>query len=608
MMENMSYVAYGFGGLLVTLYSLSAFNDPAYSFGGDDDDYSYGVMAKPGLPKYMTEKSRYWFFCSLFIFLALIQYYLLAKLLPLIPGTDFFVKTDGSNKELIEAGMAFLAAPILIGVVNYIEWPRRLLFDYVKTGLHNFANIPEMGRSVFENLCYEPIDYDSAEAKEHIRRLLGKNHLEKGQPRQDIDESDFKVGNSKSITWKWARLSYGINVIEGWRQNPVFNSQLKESSLGWPKLRKAYIDKIDDLIEHREGRLTEDQKVQLNDEIGRLLANCHRLMACLVIMVAKPTEGPLTYIKKEGYQVIPGNRFLVNSGEVFRVIFTIVATIVVIALASLSVSHKFGIYWPEAVNNVLHCIFSGLIILAVPIVIVLFAKRQLSLKGTWPAVSRDNNPYHSFFEMPLILCTCLSVLSAIIATILIMIFNHLHNFQDIGVWRSTAVFCFISAITAFFTAYRTDIPPTIFRNRLSYYFKRSKGALLQGGLTALTVWAGLTMFHQGLATKYAITYTVMGFAVAVAINLALFTGKHHFERRLTPRSYEPVPVTAVLDGVQVQATLANQSKGGASLKVSKKHLLREGSKIELIMENNGRLFGRVVGLGADQMHISYAME
>ena len=629
--------AYLFGVLPVGCYAWSSFNLPPYAFaeeekGGDngrqEDDGSYGFLASPGLPRYMTEGFRYRTYRAIFVVFAVAEFFLLAKLLPIIPGIDHLFQIDRANPKLIDVAMPVASALLLlmgaVGIgavkmgkvkigstqiepVKYLEWPRKLLFDFIKGLLHQFANIPETGRSLFEALCYEQVDYESDAAKAHIEGILQSDLEEAGRPRQDLRESDFKGGNARSIVWKWARLSYGIEVIRNWRDNnPLFAAQLSEQSLGWPRLQQKYIDTIDDVISYRQGQLDEEKKVELNRTIEQLLANCHRLMACLVIMVAKTGEDPFRYIRDQGYRVIPGNRFLVRSGESARTAIAIVPTIVLIAVTSMLFIHD-NRSTRETVVSVLHYVGSGLIILALPIYIVLTAKRLLSLQGSWRTVTKDT-PYNSFFEMPLTTYSALSLLSFVLSTVLMMTTISNAPLDSLDSWRSMSVFCLISAITAFFTAYRTDVPPRVYASRLTYYFSRAKGALLQGILTATIAWLGLILYAAKMETPKVVLFTLMGFAVAVVVHLTLFQGKHHFEKRRSSRSYETQNISAVVAGMTVPATLVNRSAGGASLKVSRNHTVPSGSEVELIMTDHDRpqrLPGRVVRTGLGEMQIQF---
>lgn len=627
--------AYLFGVLLVGCYAWSSFNAPPYAFaeerrgndnGRQEDGSSYGALASPGLPRYMTEGLRYRTFRGIFVTFAVVLFVLLAQLLPIIPGIDGLVQIHGGSQMLREAAKAMASALLLIGVVGigaanigkikigstqieplmYLEWPRKLLFDSIKGLLHQFANIPETGRNLFEALCYEQVDYESNVAKAHIESILQRHPEEAGRPRRDLDESDFKGGSARSINWKWARLSYGIEVVRNWQDQPLFARQLLEQSLGWPRLQQRYIDTIDDVIRYRQGQLDEEKKVELNLSIEQLFANCHRLIACLVIMVAKPGEDPFRYIGDEGYRVIPGNRFSVKSGESARIAMAIIPTIVLIAATALLFTHdKESIR--ETVVHVVHYVGSGLIIFALPIYIVLTAKRLMSLQGSWPTVTKDT-PYSSFFEMPLPTYSALSLLAFVLSTVLMMIIIDNAHLDSLGSWRSMSVFCLISAVTAFFTAYRTDTPPRVYGSRLTYYFSRAKGAVLQGILTATIAWLGLILYAPKMETSKLVLFTLMGFGVAAVVNLTLFQGKHHFEKRGSPREHERKDVSAVVAGVTVQAKLLNRSATGASLYVGRNHTVPSDSEIELIVTDHDQpqhLFGRVVRSGDGKMQIRF---
>lgn len=597
-------LAYVFGGLLVAIYSYFAFNSPEYVFEeADDGQKNYGTLARPGLPRYMTEKFRYHMYCSFFVLFALVQYLLLAQLLPIIPGVEGFINSQGDNKPLIDAAMALGSALLLLGVVNFVKWPRIVLFDFMKGWLHSFASIPEMGRRVFCSLCYAQINYDSDEVKARIETLLQKNYLEESKPRQDLEKSDFCVGNAKTIIWKWARLSYLVNLLEEWNNQPIFTAQLRESSLGWVRLRKTFIDLIDDVIRARKGQLNEEQKVHLNDGLDELLANFNRLMACLVIMVATPTADPFDYIRKAGYLVVPGAQFTAKPGEVFRVISVLVPAIALSCILLMSVLPG-NTELRDYVSTIFVYLYWGMIILVSPIVIVLFAKRHLSMQGTWPIVTK-NNPYRSFFEMPLLTYTVISLLAFIVSTTIIMVTRFWSTIDNPQSWAQMAVFCFISAITAFFVAYRTDIPPRIYPTYVLYTLNRLKGAALQGALTAMTVWIGLILFHPGMALAKMLGFPAMGFFVGAILHFSLFYGKHHVEKRCMPRSYVSESITAEIAGVRMKADVVNRSELGVGLKIFTNYLAAKGSEIELIMPNDRRINGKVEWVEGGEMFVLF---
>jgi len=188
-----------------------------------------------------------------------------------------------------------------------------------------------------------------------------------------------------------------------------------------------------------------------------------------------------------------------------------------------------------------------------------------------------------------------------------IIINNAH-LESLESWGSMSVFCLISAVTAFFTAYRTDTPPRVYRSRLTYYFSRAKGAVLQGILTATITWLGLILYAANMETSKLVLFTLMAFVVAAVVNLTLFQGKHHFQKRGSPREYETKDVSAVIAGITVPAKLVNRSTTGASLKVGRTHTVPSGSEIELIMMDRDQpqhLPARVVRTGNGEMQIRF---
>ncbi len=616
-------ISYVFGALLVVVYAYSDFNKPVSVFKEEEGDgHNYGMRAKPSLPKYMTDRSKFFMVSILFILAAVMEYYVVAKLLPIMPGINNLLETEGKNKALVDAGMPIVSALLLLGLVKfselprkvnkynlirleqYFDIPRKVLFDFIKRELHDYARIPEMWRSIFESLCYELLNIESEVTKKNIERLLNKKYTDDAV-RRDLIESDFRVGNSRNLIWKWARLSYAINIVEDWNEKPLFNSQLKETSLGWTPLRRAYIDIIDDVITHREGLLDDEQQINLSNKIEDMLANCHKLMACVVIMVAKKTEDPLVYIQEAGYLVIPGNRFTVPRNETFRVMSTMIPAIVLISLAINIISLVGGsLEAGDFIRNVLTYVLSAIIILVLPIVFILALKRDLSMKRTWPMVTR-NNHYNSIFDMPLGIYSLISLGTWLLSTILMMVVNHPDKLNNIVDWKRLSVFCFISAMTAFITAYRVDIPPIVYSKRKLLYIGRLRGALIQGMLTAVIVWAGLVMFPAEVISGAIWKFPLMGFVVAVVLNITLFYGKHTYERRRILRNYVKESIKAVIKGQAEDATLLSKSDGGASVKLNRSRSLPMGTEIELLIDDL-RFCGQVVGADANELSIAYS--
>ncbi len=605
-MELLEITSYSIAALSVGIYSGFDFNRPEYSYreqkNNDEETKEFWDRAEPGLPKYMTELSRYQVYRMAFVLFATLVFFVISFLLPVTEIVEQFIKTSEYPEILTKIARPVSAALLLLGIVKvkYIELPRQLLFGRFKTWLHYVANIPAMGRNVYENLCFQPIEYESEIAKNNISNLLEKNYTNSDTQRKDILESDFRVGNPRSITWKWARLSYGINIIEEWSLDPVYDTQLKEASLKWLNFRQLYINNIDEIIKHRAGELSEDQKIKLSRDVDTMLANCHRLIACLVFMVAKSTEDPLVYLKNAGYQVSPRERYTIGKGEFARILLAIFPTIIVIAFAFTVLPTHLEINAPDVINY----FFCASIIMAFPVYFVFEIKEHMAIKQKWRKVTKDNY-YNSFFEMPLKLYSCISFFAWIAVTTLMMLYTNydeLIKLYEITKWETMAIFSLIGAVTAFFTAYRVDVLPIIYSKRIDCIIGRSKGALLHGFLTGAIVWAGLDILQSQVGI---LEFPLFGFFLAMVLNYTLFYKKHKYNTRSNIRKDINEPITAIVEGKPVKVILIDKSPGGAGLQTEKKYILSKGTEVEIITGNNIREKGIVVETKDNRTRISF---
>lgn len=606
-MEGFEIIIYSIAALSVGIYSGNDFNRPEYSYSEpkteDDEKKEFWERAKPGVPKYMTEGSRYQIYRLAFILFSVTVFFCIAFFLPVPESAGELIEGYPHPELLRKLIKPAGATAVLLGLVKikYFDLIRHFVFGRFKGWLHSFANIPEMGRNIYENLCFQAIDYQSEIAQTNIQDLLGKNYTGASSQREDIRESDFKIGNTRTITWKWARLSYGINIIENWSLDPVYGTQLKEPSLQWLSFRQEYIEMINDVISHRSGSLSEEQQVKLNRDAGALLANCHRLIACLVFMVAKSTEDPLIYLQKSGYKVSPGERFTVNKGEFARILFSLFPTILMFAFATTLLPTHLKIDVPLVIN---YC-FCAMIIMVFPVYIVFSVKEHLTVKQTWRKVSKDNN-YHSFFEMPLGLYSSLSLVTWLAVTASMMLYtshNKLHQLFEISRWETMSVFCLIGAVTAFFTAVGVDTLPAVYTKRIDCTAGRMRGALLYGVITCAIVWAGLNLSSgEGIPE-----YPLFGFILAVVLHITLFYKKHKFDTRKQLRKVTHEPATAMADGVPINVIVVDKSPSGACLQTGGKNSLKRGAQINLIPNNDSNISknGIVVNAADDRVHVSF---
>ncbi len=611
-MEYLSEFAYVIGAILVAIYAAKEFNGPEYYFYDKNADElpglsgqnKYAKQAAPSLPKYMTEATHYRGFTFAFMLSSVLVYILLANLLPVIPGVNAFIHDAEGNAEARQATLAMLSALLLLGIVHFIEWPKVLVFGLIKNWFHDFACIPTMGREIFTTLAYDGLDLDAKHYQRRIEALMQKNYLGiDSEPRQDLTESDFCIGNTNLLTWKWARLSYCIHIIEEWEQDPIFSIPLRENSLKWKDLRALYVETITDVMQHKSNQLGDEETNKLKDKIELLLANSYRLMACAIIMIMKPHEDPLLYVQNLGYKVTPGSQYFAKRGEAVRSILVMLPAII---LFSLLYTILGGHDSSEFISKTLVYIQSAFFIFGLPIIAVLALKRHLSLKRSWRVVTK-NTAYDSFFDMPYILYSAIALGTWAASTLMMMLIINKDGIvnSSIADWHMMGIYCFISAITAFITAYRVDTPPLIYPDRLSLVLGRSKLAFIQGGLTATTVWVGMVLFPtdtEGALWKF----PLMAFVIAAVICYTMFYGKHSYERRNKDDRVEMYqPIQAVIDNATIDATLVNQSETGACVRTLSRRAPAKGSEIELILESGKTMAGTIVNVKPNQLNIRF---
>ncbi len=624
-MENIIvYGAYLFGFIMVFVYSVKEFNIPEYRYDNNDESMAeqltskskYARLAKPTLPKYMADTSRYNAFKWAFASFAILLYFLFSKLLLKVPGIDGLV-----GKESNEALVAIISLLIFLSIVKaddikfskiqfFIKWPKILIFGLIKDWMHSFAYIPGLGCDVFNVLCYKDIDIDSEEVKANIQKIVLKQYRNDIDSSKYIEINDFEhPGSPDNMTSRWTRLSYLIYVVNKWSTDPKFKNQVKERSLGWLSLREAYITLTESIAKFRNENedMTQDEEEELSKHVDHLLASCYRLISCVVIMTARSTEDPLCYIHELGLKVTPGEQMFSRRGEIFRVVFAMVPVISVIAFSYTLLEPASDI--DEMIKNIFIYIESAFVIMILPLILVRALKRQMIKSHAWKVVT-PSDAYPSFFDMPLKIYTSISILSWGISLVFMMLLLSKNGLfaSELAEWQTTAIFSFISAITAFITCYRTDIPPHIYSNRLTFLMGISKMPFIHGALTALTVWVGLHLSTSEQYTDYQNwQYPLLGFLISLVIGFMLFSGKHNVERRkISKRETCEEPVIIVQGEYQVPAMMINKDSNGVMLMLSQARTLLQANKtIEVILADGLKKMGSIVKIDLRRVNISY---
>ncbi len=610
-----STVAIGF--VLVFVFSLKDFNAPEYPYGSDDEDpidsASYARLAKPALPRYMVDPSSYILFMFLFGVIAGLIYLWFTEILLSLP-LDFVSVEKGKT-----AVSALVSALLIVGIVRaddikveklqfLLKWPKTLLFEMVKHWLHSFVFIPDQSKDIFHTLCFTEIKSDSNLVKTHLEKLFEQNYRADIEIGRHLERSDYtNPGNFGTMTARWARLSYFIFIAEQWSQDPRFKSHVSERSLGWLPLKKAYIALIEKMAEFRntDAPMSQDEETELSQQVDHLLANCYRLISCVVVMASTASEHPMQLIHDIGLKVNPGALDFYRRGQVFRVVLIMVPTIALMAVCFAMLDPKTAV--GGTIKNIFIYIESALYILVLPIILVIMTKQHMAKNGTWRVVSQDN-PYKSFFDRPLGLYLILSGICFAIALLLMMLrINEQGLMAPRSSWYAMALFCGITVGTAFFICIRCDSSARVFKNWIRYWGYTLKYTLTHAALTALLVWTGLKVSQPQVADYHLWQYPLMGFVLSVTIGFTLFCGKHKVEKRHeTNRTACDEEVTVIHEGLEIPAILINKSPNGGMLRLNQtRFTLDKDARVEIVFKDGIKKIGAIVAMNMKNLNVAY---
>lgn len=627
-MENLiTYGTYLFGFIVVFGYSIKEFNAPKYRYDNNVDisdaelcvKSKYARLATPTLPKYMTDTAHYNTFKRIFALSAIVLYFLFTQLLLMVPGIDVIIG-EGDSREALAAIISLL---LFIGIVKsdditvkniqlFTKWPKVILFGLIKDWLHSFACIPGLGCDVFDVLCYKDIDVDSDKVKPKLNDIMNKVYRNDFEVKQYIEFNDFKnLGNPDSMILRWARLSYLINRLDEWNNDPKFKNQIQERSLGWLALREAYINLIEHIVNFRDKDqdMSQDEEDELSKQLDHLLARSYRLISCVVIMTAKPSEDPLSYLRELGFKVSIEEQMFSRGGEIFRVLFALVPAVAIIALA-YTLFEPTGGNTANTLKNMIVYVESSFAIMVLPLILVFALKRQMIKSHIWEAVTLENKK--SFFELPLKIYMMLSLISWGMSLVLMMILQNKNGVisNQVAEWKSMGIFCFISAITAFITCYRTDVPRKIYHSRVVFLLGISRIPFIHGILTALTVWVGLHLAPTSVPETELYKfwqYPLLGFSLSMVIGYTLFYGKHSIEqRKISNRDKCNEQVIIVQGNSQYPAMMLNKSSTGVMLMLEQaRSLLQDNKSIEIVFNSGLKKIGSIVKIDTMRVNVSY---
>ncbi len=615
-MDFLTFGTVAIGFVVVFVFSLKEFNAPTYRYGGDEealiDSVPYARLAKPCLPRYMADPSSYTLFMFAFALIAGLIYLWFTQILLSLP-LEIIPSEKGQT-----AVASLVSALLIVGIVRaddisvkniqfLFKWPKVLLFEMIKNWLHSLVFIPEQSKDIFHTLCFADINSDTNLVKNQLDKLFEHDFRADIQVGLHLERSDYiSPGNSRTMIARWARLSYFIFTVDRLSRDKRFKNHISERSLGWLPLKDAYITLIEEMARFRnpEALMSPDAETELSQQVDHLLANCYRLISCVVVMASNAREHPMQLIHDIGLKVDPGAWGVYRRGQVFRVVSFMfpVITVMTVWYALLDPDTSVG----GTIKNIFNYIESAVYILVLPICLVTIAKRHMAKNQTWRQVSLEN-PYKSFFDRPLGLYLILSAVCFVLALSLMMLRIGGGLTADTSAWYPMALYCGISAVTAFFICIRCDSPARVFKNRARYWGYILKYTLSHASLTALLVWAGLMLPESQAAAHQLWQFPLMGAVVSLTIGFTLFYGKHKVEKRCEARRVAcDEEVTVIHDGFETLAVLINQSPNGGMLRLNQSRSIPAlDARIEIVFKDGIRKIGAIVGRNMKNLNVAY---
>jgi hypothetical protein len=280
-------LAWLLGGTIVAVFSWNYFNLEAYYF----DNPKKGqkpLFTEPVLPRFATSPARYWKWFSVFLFITLLLYFLVAYFLDQQVGTI----QGASSLEWYKAYNQIFAALLISGLANAV--PKEFVFIDILKLLRNFthmrAKIPERAVTIFRNIMNNDLNIKNVDAKSAID-FVGRDYL---------TEEDFaETGDSlepNTIEKNWTKTCHLLTQIHRLTENAEsrYSYNLSKPELVYDQARQNFdIIKVD-IKDYKQHRSTYS-RASLKERTRALLKQFSKLIVCLVF--ASETKEELIYRK-----------------------------------------------------------------------------------------------------------------------------------------------------------------------------------------------------------------------------------------------------------------------------------------------------------------------
>ncbi|MGD8591665.1 MAG: PilZ domain-containing protein [Gammaproteobacteria bacterium] len=630
MSDLLLYSAYTLSFFAVLLYACRYFNEPAYGLADENADISRGLIKQldPALPVYMTDRSRYKFYCFVFIAITEIIFLLLTRVLSSLAPTLF----DGIQST--EALTPIIAASLIVGVIqlnkvdklNSIKWVKPFI-DMFKINLHMTAKIPKKGQQVYSCLLSQDLDPHSPVVKKIIEATLNNPlFLEKDETgqayRPDLCESDFS-NNRLSIQSKWARLSYLIYCVEQWETEEKYNNSLQQSTLQWATIHHQYKELVPKIVEYKQGAFDEKQQTDLNEKIELLSLKTYRLISCLLFISCNNREQPCTVLRDLGFTIFPEKYISISLNAIAKVAGAIFLAILVGAFVAGCLSFFLGAksWLPDEdiinATKILKWVAYGVPMHLTPVIIILFAKKILSELDYWP-IARPTNEAGESEETPwgiYLVVTFAGYLGATFMVIVMVLLLGTGTMLTTALIHNIFIYSLDAVVTGLFLCYRLDMSMT--KDKVNQIVNFG-GAILQGSLTALVMMFSFAYVENRGAFAFSqladedkarlVSYIIIVFFIGISIFLSSRVKLHTEVVRKYKRVAATQHIKAFFNGEDQQIKVVDVSLGGIALNGIAASI-NLGDVIKICFEDNQFIEGNVVDIDKNNVvHVKFASE
>ena len=613
-----------FGFLIVLMFSVSYFNEPKYSFLDEDegDQNDEDRILEPALPRQMTNRYQYNLYLFIFILFAELLFIIMAKLLP-----QFLDEGDKKSGEYY----TLVSALIIIGCLPYLPFVKDLL-SKAKDFLHERAKIPNEGRSVYHLIKSRPISYNKVE----INNILHEKEYEETEDvngkkiRKDLNKTDFEAV-STTIEAKWAKLSWLINHLNGWEKNKIFSGFMLHHSLHWSSIKKSYSSRIKNIKEYKDNALSEAERAKLHMSLDTLLLRTYRMISCLVFLADKSSCDRNDYIKRLGYDIDVQSVFAIRFRQVALFALSCFLGILAGSFFALCLSLLAKNHFPAlegidvGTDMIIKCCGYGVPFLTVPVIVVLLLKRHYSFGGErWPMVD-PKHPFERISDRPFDIYLFVTLIAYFIASVtlltMMVVFMKEVTIGNVLIHERTTsilIWSLVSAVTAFFIAYRLDSLDKHQSDKVKMWSLTILGAGFQGIVTVVVILFVFAHKYNDGSFDFSnlgpdlfgrlVVFSLIGFSVGFLLFISGHFNDMIRERRKHERFSINKKVTFTIgEDTAGYGELVNISRGGALLETTdvKKPIKRD---ICLQIKEGISVLARIVNLKNNLINLQFKKE